>query len=81
MNTVRPATKADIAREKTRAQREERILRRAAAAFRERERLEQKLRVNEARLAGLCRMFDDAAGTRGFGVSHLRRAAETRGIL
>lgn len=57
------------------------ILRDAAQALQENERLRDALRVNEQRLRTLCRQYDKAAGTWGFQPHHLAQACRSRGML
>lgn len=57
------------------------ILRDAAEALREADRLRDAVRASDARLRVLCRQYDQAAGVWGFAPHHLRRACEARGLL
>lgn len=57
------------------------ILRDAAEALREHERLRQAMRDSDNRLRVLCRQYDLAAGTRGFAPHHLAQACKARGLL
>jgi len=57
------------------------VLKQAAKALREHERLTQALRANENELRRLCREYDLVAGVWGFQQHHLRRACEARGLL
>lgn len=57
------------------------ILREAAEALREADRLREAARASDARLRTLCRQYDQAAGVWGFQPHHLRRACEARGLL
>lgn len=57
------------------------ILREAAEALREADRLRDAARASDARLRALCRQYDQAAAVWGFQPHHLRRACEARGLL
>ena len=57
------------------------ILREAAEALREADRLRDAVRASDAHLRVLCRQYDQAAGVWGFQPHHLRRACEARGLL
>ena len=57
------------------------ILREAAEALLEADRLREAARASDARLRALCRQYDQAAGVWGFQPHHLRRACEARGLL
>ena len=57
------------------------ILRDAAQALQENERLRDALRANEQRLRTICRQYDKAAGTWGFQPHHLAQACRSRGML
>lgn len=57
------------------------ILKEAAVALQEHERLKQAVRDSDLVLRSLCRLWGDAAGLWGVSPTHLRRACETRGLL
>ena len=57
------------------------ILRDAAQALQENERLRDALRANEQHLRTICRQYDKAAGTWGFQPHHLAQACRSRGML
>lgn len=67
--------------QKDRINLEAEVLREAAEALKENERLRKQIRQNEDRIRKLCRKFDDASGSRGFAPYHLRNACESRGFL
>lgn len=57
------------------------ILRSAADALQEYERLRAALRDADTALRILCRQYDKAAGIWGAQPHHLRRACEARGLM
>jgi len=57
------------------------ILREAAEALAEHDRLLAAIKASHDRLRALCRQYDQAAGVWGFQAHHLRRACESRGLL
>lgn len=56
------------------------VLHKAADALAEQERLRVALRVNDARLTALCRLYDAVERTTGIQPHHLRTACEMRGV-
>jgi hypothetical protein len=54
---------------------------RAAAAFKEQDRLYKLVRGNEVELRGLCRDYDKNFGLCGCAPHHLRLAVENHGLL
>ena len=57
------------------------ILREAATALLEAERLKAATRANDIALRTLCRQYDLATGARGIQPHHLRYACEARGLM
>ena len=57
------------------------ILREAAEALQEHERLRASLRASDTRLRTLCRQYDAASGSRGLAPHHLAQACKARGLL
>ena len=57
------------------------VLIEAAFALERHERLRKEMRHSEERLRQLCRMYDRAAGTRGFAPHHLAQACKARGLM
>lgn len=56
------------------------VLRKAADALAEQERLRVAMRTNDARLTALCRLYDAVERTTGIQPHHLRTACEMRGV-
>ena len=57
------------------------VLREAADALQEHERLRMAMRASDDRLRLLCRQYDAASGSRGFAPYHLTQACKARGLL
>lgn len=57
------------------------VLREAAEALQEHERLRLAMRASDDRLRLLCRQYDAASGSRGFAPYHLTQACKARGLL
>jgi aminoglycoside N3'-acetyltransferase len=56
------------------------VLRKAAEALAEQERLRVAVRTNDTRLTALCRLYDAVERTKGIQPYHLRTACEMRGV-
>ena len=57
------------------------VLREAAQALQEHDRLRAAMRASDDRLRLLCRQYDTASGSRGFAPYHLTQACKARGLL
>ena len=57
------------------------VLREAAEALQEHERLREAMRASENRLRVLCRQYGDAARVWGVAPYHLTQACRARGLL
>lgn len=60
---------------------EQDVLKEAAEALQEHERLRQAMRASDDRLRALCRQYDAASGYRGIAPHHLAQACKARGLL
>ena len=57
------------------------ILTRAAQALLERENLRKATKIADDNLTALCRLYDDASGSRGMAPHHLAQSCRARGLM
>lgn len=57
------------------------VLKQAAKALQDADTLQERLTATQGRLRDLCRLYDDATGSRGTSPDGLRRACRMGGLL